>query len=193
MPVLNALVAVKVVGVLAGLTLASTGAAAATGKLPDPVQSVASTSASHVGVNLPDPKELVTAKAEDDSPSSSTTTSTALPTVVPSTAPVPVPGSTPPSPSISPPTTCVHEVGDGSCAHGDESEHAQGTKTIESGKHQTGKGDAGPTTTIKKGEDGSHTEASGGAKKTSPSSTSVPQSTSTTSERHQSKNNGSDD
>ena len=56
----------RAAGIIAAVTLWSTGmAAAATGHLPDPVQRAVSNTAAHVGLSLPDPSDDVTVQADE--------------------------------------------------------------------------------------------------------------------------------
>lgn len=108
------------VGVVAGVVLASTGVAAAGGDLPDPVQRVAHETLSHIGVPVPDPQpKPAKAPAPADQRPNPTTkqepSSTAPPTrpsqegnppsKAPRTAEPPSTGSTPPPVPLSPPSS----------------------------------------------------------------------------------------
>ncbi len=56
----------RAAGIIAAVTLWSTGmAAAATGNLPDPVQHAVSNTAAHVGLSIPDPSDDVTVQANE--------------------------------------------------------------------------------------------------------------------------------
>jgi hypothetical protein len=65
-PVLAKLLAGKAIAAVAVLGLSATGAAAATGTLPDPVQGVVSDAVSHVGVEIPHPNHGKSAAHRQD-------------------------------------------------------------------------------------------------------------------------------
>ncbi len=105
------------VGVVAGVILASTGVAAAGGDLPEPVQRVAHQTLSHIGVSVPDPppkpaKAPAPANQRPDPTAKPAPSSTAPPTKpsqegtpaskAPRTTQPPSPG---PTPSTVPPST----------------------------------------------------------------------------------------
>lgn len=101
------------VGVVAGVILASTGVAAATGDLPEPVQRVAHETLSHIGVSVPSPppKQAPEPRPAKERPTPETkpapsSTAPAARSNQPGTPPTSAPrSSTPPSTAPAAPTT----------------------------------------------------------------------------------------